>query len=48
MAKLSMQNVYEYDLKKYMQIMKMNRNRWSLFKRVDDNNQKNAHKKTPT
>lgn len=48
MAKLSMQNVYEYDLKKYMQIMKMNRNRWSLFKRVNDNNLTNAHKKTPT
>lgn len=47
MAKLSMQNVYEYDLKKYMQIMKMNRNRWSLFKRVNDN-LTNAHKKTPT
>lgn len=29
-----MQNVYEYDLNKYMQLMKMNKNRWSLFKRA--------------
>lgn len=48
MAKLSMQNVYEYDLKKYMQIMKMNRNRWSLFKRTNEANSANIPKKTPT
>ncbi len=43
-----MQNVYEYDLKKYMQIMKMNRNRWSLFKRANEANPANIPKKTPT
>lgn len=43
-----MQNVYDYDLKKYMQIMKVNRNRWSLFKRVNDNNVTSIHKKIPT
>lgn len=36
MVKLSLKNVYEYDLKKYMQIMKMNKHRWSLFKHAGD------------
>lgn len=35
MVKLSLQNVYDYDLKKYMEIMKANKSRWSLFKRAD-------------
>lgn len=33
-----MQNVYEYDLRKYMQIIKSNKSRWSLFKRLEPNN----------
>jgi hypothetical protein len=35
MVKLSMQNVYDYDLYKYMQIMKYNKSGWSLYKRLE-------------
>jgi hypothetical protein len=29
-----MQNVYEYDLYKYIQMMKYNKSVWSLYKRM--------------
>jgi hypothetical protein len=35
MLKLSLQNVYDYDLYKYLQIIKYNKNVWSLYKRLD-------------
>ena len=36
MNNLSMKNVYDYDLSKYHLLLKNNRNRWSLFKRVPE------------
>ena len=35
MVNLSLKNVYEYDLNKYHLLMKKNKNRWSLFKKVE-------------